>query len=120
MRKRLLFVAGIAAGYVIGARAGRPAYDAVVERFNGFTSNPTVTKVGEKAKQTLEEKAPAVADVVGKATSTVAGAAAAASDAGAESSSEDESPKPAPPKSSNDTTSSDTQSSDTAPTDPAA
>ena len=80
--KRLVFVVGIAVGYVVGARAGRPAYDAVVERFRGIAQNPTVVKAGGTAKKTLEEKAPKVAQVVEEAASTVSGAAAAASDAG--------------------------------------
>lgn len=113
MRGKLLFVAGIATGYIIGARAGRPAYDAVVERFQGLSGNPTVKKVGEKAKATLEDKAPKVADVVEKAADTAASAASAASEAGsagdssesddAGSASSDgaaETPKPSAPKAS--------------------
>lgn len=107
MRGRILFVAGIAAGYVVGARAGRSAYDSVVERVKGIAGNPTVVKAGEKARQTLEEKAPQVADAAGKAASTVASAASAASAAkeAGQASQEDsapdaaseEAPKPTPP-----------------------
>jgi hypothetical protein len=102
MRGKLLFAAGIATGYVVGARAGRSAYDSVVERVKGVAGNPKVKQVGEKAKTTLEEKAPKLADVAEKAASTAAGAAAAASEAGADSSDASSSepasaaPKPVP------------------------
>jgi hypothetical protein len=83
MRGKILFVAGLAAGYVVGARAGRPAYEAVVERVQGIAGSDRAKRVGAKAKQTLEEKAPKVADVAEKAASSVSDVAAAAKDAGA-------------------------------------
>jgi hypothetical protein len=96
MRGKLLFAAGIAAGYVIGARAGRPAYDAVLQRISGFTAKPPVVRGAEQAKQTLEDTAPAVADVVEQAASIAAGAAAAAREAGARAS--EDAPEPASSK----------------------
>ena len=91
MRGKLLFVAGLAVGYVVGARAGRPAYDQVVERVRGAVSDPKVQEVAQKAKATLEEKAPAVASVTEKVAGTAAGAASAAAqaEAPAEESAED-------------------------------
>ena len=50
MRGKLVFVAGLAAGYVLGARAGRPAYEAISDRWQGFRENPTVQRAAEKAK----------------------------------------------------------------------
>ena len=38
MRKILLVTFGGAVGYVLGARAGRPAYDRIVDRWTGFAS----------------------------------------------------------------------------------
>jgi hypothetical protein len=84
MRGKLLFVAGVAGGYVVGARAGRPAYEAVLARFRRYAGSPAVQRAGEKAKDTLQAKAPKLADVAGKAASTASGAAAAASAAGAD------------------------------------
>ena len=81
MRGKLLFVAGLAAGYVIGARAGRPAYDAIAERVQGAAASPEVQEVGRKAKETLEEKAPRVAAVAEQVAGTAAGAAEAAAKA---------------------------------------
>ena len=87
--------AGLAAGYVIGARAGRPAYDAVVERVHGMRESSAVQQVGAKAKETLEERAPQVADVVEKAAGVAAGAASAAKDAGSSSADESDAPSEA-------------------------
>jgi hypothetical protein len=86
--RRILFVIGLAVGYVVGARAGRPAYDAVVERVKGAAGSDQAHQVAEKAKQVLEEKAPKVADVAEKAAATATGTASAAKDAGAAADSE--------------------------------
>jgi hypothetical protein len=88
MRGKLLFVAGLAAGYVVGARAGRPAYDAIAERIRGAAQNPTVRQVGRKAKEAVEEQAPQVAAVAG----TVAGVASGAADAASTTPPADEHP----------------------------
>lgn len=100
MRGKILFVAGLAAGYIVGARAGRPAYDAVVERVKGVAGSDQVHQVADKAKQTLEEKAPKVADVAEKAASTASDAASSAKDAGEAAdpdSTSDAAPKPSKP-----------------------
>jgi hypothetical protein len=81
MRGRLLFVAGLAAGYVVGARAGRPAYDAIAERLHGVADSPTVHDATQRAKGVLEDKAPKVAAVAEQVAATTAGAAEAASKA---------------------------------------
>lgn len=82
MRGRLLFVAGIVAGYIVGARAGRPAYDAIVARVSGTARNPKVQEAGAKAKAAFEERAPAVAERVEQVAATASAAASAAKDAG--------------------------------------
>lgn len=101
MRRRILFVVGIAVGYIVGARAGRPAYDAVVERVKGVSGNPKVQQVAEKAKDTLEEKAPQVAAVAKQAAETTAAAASAAKEAGESADAEaGTTPEPTPPPAS--------------------
>jgi hypothetical protein len=45
MGKVLLFGAGIAIGYVLGARGGRQAYDDLVETAQKIMDNPTVQEV---------------------------------------------------------------------------
>ena len=57
MRGKLMFVVGIATGYVIGARAGRSAYDAVVERISAFTANPSVVR-GARQNQSKSRSPP--------------------------------------------------------------
>lgn len=83
MRGRILFVAGLAVGYVVGARAGRPAYEAVVERVHGIAGSDTVQHAGAKAKQVLEETAPGVAGAAEQVAATATAAASAAAEAGA-------------------------------------
>lgn len=82
MRGRVLFVVGIAAGYVVGARAGRPAYDALMDRVRRTGSDPRVQQAGERARSTFEDRAPQAAAAVHDAADTARGVAAAAKDAG--------------------------------------
>lgn len=51
MRGRLLFIVGIVAGYVVGSRSGRPAYDALMARLRGAAADPRVQEAGQKAKE---------------------------------------------------------------------
>ncbi|WP_375389260.1 YtxH domain-containing protein [uncultured Amnibacterium sp.] len=81
MRGKLLFAAGLVGGYVLGARAGRPAYEAIAERVRSTAADPKVQKVVSKAKDAVEEKAPQVAAAAGLVSGTVAGAAEAAGSA---------------------------------------
>ena len=82
MRGRILFVVGIAAGYVVGARAGRPAYDALMERLRSTASDPRVQQVEERAKTAFQSRAPKAAAAVEDAAGSAGGVAAAAKDAG--------------------------------------
>lgn len=81
MQGKLLFVAGVAAGYVVGARAGRPAYDRLTARLRHTAESPAVQQAGAKAKAVLEEKAPGVAGVAGQVAETAVSAARSAADA---------------------------------------
>ncbi|MEV6851128.1 hypothetical protein [Actinoplanes sp. NPDC051411] len=51
--KLLTFAAGLAAGYVLGSRAGREAYEQIVAQVRQARSNPTVVQAQEKAKGAL-------------------------------------------------------------------
>ena len=42
MRYRLTFGAGLAAGYVLGTKAGRQRYEAIVRQARGLKDNPSV------------------------------------------------------------------------------
>ena len=58
MKAKLLFGAGIAAGYVLGSRSGRAAYDKLKARAAGlWESKPVQDKVAA-ATEAVKEKAP--------------------------------------------------------------
>jgi len=73
MKGKILFVAGAAVGYVLGARAGRGAYVKIKSRAEDLWENPTVQKSVHQAEDFVKENAP----VVGKKLSGAASDAAA-------------------------------------------
>ena len=67
MRGKLMFLGGLAAGFVLGSRAGRQAYDELVQTAKKVKESPTVqeaagvvqaqaTKVYEQSKATVQDK----------------------------------------------------------------
>ncbi|WP_187271853.1 hypothetical protein [Aeromicrobium terrae] len=68
-KKSMLLIAG-AAGYVLGARAGRERYDQIKEHADRLVNNPTVQKAASDAKDVVAEKAPVVKEKVADATSS--------------------------------------------------
>ncbi len=66
--KRIAFVAGVAAGYVLGTRAGQKRYEQIRSRAQQVWSSEPVQQKVEVAKQTIADKAPVVAEKVGAAT----------------------------------------------------
>ncbi len=67
MRGKLMFLGGLAVGFVLGSRAGRQAYEELVQTAKKVKESPTVqeaagvvqaqaTKVYEQGKQTVNEK----------------------------------------------------------------
>jgi len=67
MRGKLMFLGGLAAGFVLGSRAGRQAYDELVRTAKKVKESPTVqeaagvvqaqaTKVYEQSKATVTDK----------------------------------------------------------------
>ncbi|WP_326765489.1 YtxH domain-containing protein [Streptomyces sp. NBC_01591] len=57
MRYRLTFIAGLALGYVIGARAGRERYEQLKKSARQFAQNPAVRNTAESAAQSGRELA---------------------------------------------------------------
>lgn len=51
MKKLILLSAGAAAGFVLGARAGRPAYDRIREGWNGLTRSAGLDNLASTAKE---------------------------------------------------------------------
>ena len=67
MRGKLMFLGGLAAGFVLGSRAGRQAYDELLRTAKQVKESPTVqeaagvvqaqaTKVYEQSKATVTDK----------------------------------------------------------------
>ena len=75
MRLKLLFIAGIGIGYVLGARAGRPHYEKLKARVTGAWQDPRVQKVRVQTREFVKENAPIVQEkVVAGTKAAVAGA----------------------------------------------
>jgi len=68
MKSKLLLGVGIAAGYVLGSRSGRAAYDKLKARAAGIWDSKPVQDKVTAATEAIKEKAPEVADQLGEAT----------------------------------------------------
>jgi hypothetical protein len=55
MRYKATFVIGFAAGYVLGAKAGRPRYEQIVRQWHALTGRPEVRQAAEAAKHEAGE-----------------------------------------------------------------
>lgn len=71
--KKLMLLAALAIGYVLGARAGRERYDQIMRLATRVKNDPRVQEKAHQAVDLAKDQAPVVA---GKVTQ-VAGAAAA-------------------------------------------
>ncbi|MFB9776316.1 hypothetical protein [Brevibacterium otitidis] len=86
MKKRLILLAGLGIGFVLGSRAGRQSYERLKNQVEEFWQNPRVQEGVQQATDTVKEKAPEVAELVkdkapevaGKVQSAAASAASAA------------------------------------------
>jgi hypothetical protein len=64
MKGKILLVAGLAIGYVLGARAGRARYDELKAAANKLWNDPRVQRPVGQAEDFLKDKAPEVAEFV--------------------------------------------------------
>jgi hypothetical protein len=72
---KLAFLAGVAVGYVLGARAGQKRYEQIKGRAGQlWSSEPVQTRV-DSVRETVKEQAPVVAAKIGEAAKS-AGASA--------------------------------------------
>jgi hypothetical protein len=75
MRGKILFLAGLGAGYVFGTKAGREKYDQITRAAGSFWNDPRVQTRVDQVEGFVKEKAPEVAEFVSgnakKAASTV-------------------------------------------------
>jgi thioredoxin reductase len=60
MKSKVAIVGGFAAGYVVGARAGRQRYEELKARSQEFVASPAVQEKAEALKTFATEKAPKV------------------------------------------------------------
>lgn len=67
MKSKLLFGAGIAAGYVLGSRSGRAAYDKLKARATSIWDSKPVQEKVTAATEVVKEKAPEVGDQLSEA-----------------------------------------------------
>ena len=62
MRNKLLLLVGAAAGYILGARAGRERYDQIADQASKAWSNPKVQETVEQVKAKAPEIGQKVSD----------------------------------------------------------
>ena len=68
MKGKILFVAGLAVGYVLGSKAGRERYNQIASAANKLWTNPNVQKQVDAVEDFVKDKAPDVAEFAGEAT----------------------------------------------------
>lgn len=77
MKGKILFVAGLGVGYVLGSRAGRERYESIKASALKLWNDPRVQKQVDTAEAYVKDKAPEVAeyalDGAKKVVSTVRG-----------------------------------------------
>ena len=82
MKKRLILLAGLGIGFVLGSYSGRSSYEKLRAQVDQLWSDPRVQEQFEKAGETIREKAPQVAEAVKeKAPDVAAGVQSAAASA---------------------------------------
>lgn len=64
MAGKMSFLAGIGAGYVLGARAGRERYEQIVTKARDLWRDPRVQEKASHAQHVVQEKASHAQDAV--------------------------------------------------------
>lgn len=64
MKGKILFVAGLGLGYVLGTRAGREKYEQMKTVALKFWNDPRLQKQVDAAQEFVKDKAPEVAEFV--------------------------------------------------------
>jgi hypothetical protein len=75
--RKLILLAVFAAGYLMGAAAGRARYDQIMGTVDKVRRDPRVQEKTQQAVGVAKQQAPAVADKVTSAATSAASAAAA-------------------------------------------
>jgi transcriptional accessory protein Tex/SPT6 len=63
MKGKILFVAGLGIGYVLGSRAGRERYESIKKSASKLWNDPRVQKQVDTAEAFVKDKAPDVAEL---------------------------------------------------------
>ena len=71
MKGKILFVAGLGLGYVLGTRAGREKYDQLKTAALKVWNDPRVQKQVDAAEAFVKDKAPDVAEFVSDGAKTI-------------------------------------------------
>ncbi|TGD09330.1 hypothetical protein [Brevibacterium sp. S111] len=71
MKKRLILLAGLGVGFILGSRTGRQSYERLKAQAQDLWTDPRVQDTVDRANQSLREKSPAVADAVQTAADKV-------------------------------------------------
>lgn len=71
MKGKILFVAGLGLGYVLGTRAGREKYDQLKTAALKVWNDPRVQKQVDAAETFVKDKAPEVAEFVTDGAKTI-------------------------------------------------
>lgn len=82
MNKRLVLLAGIGIGFILGSRAGRQSYENLKRQATNLWNDPKVQEGIENARESIGKKAPAVVDAVKENAPVVAEKVKSAADAG--------------------------------------
>lgn len=69
---KITMLAAAAAGYVLGARAGRDRYEQIAQGAQRFWDNPKVRQAAADAREVAAEQAPVVKDKISDAATKVA------------------------------------------------
>lgn len=72
MRGRLLLIAGLGTGFVLGSRAGRRAYEQLRSRVQDVSRSPAVQSTVDKARELAAQRAPKLTGAVSGLLGTTA------------------------------------------------
>lgn len=72
MKGKILFIAGLGVGYVLGTRAGRERYEQIKAAARGLWNAPVVQRQVDTVQGFVKEKAPDVVDFVADSAKKVA------------------------------------------------
>jgi hypothetical protein len=75
MKGKILFIAGLGVGYVLGTKAGRERYEQIAAVAGRFWGSPLVQKQVDTVEGFVRDKAPDVAEFAGETVKKVVGAA---------------------------------------------